>query len=381
MITKRIKGYGVVPLLLLVGMAARGQQSPVITNVAKGPRLIIHSEIGVTNQILYTNCLAGSNTWILLTSLVVTQSPYPFVDGEASTDAARFYRVVVPTGPPPPPPTNMTVVHVESFTMGDNLDGEDASLPLHSVLVSEFQMDKYLVTKQLWDAVYNWAIMHHYSFDYGADAKAANHPVQMVTWYDCVKWCNARSEQEGRIPAYYTSAWQTNVYRSGQTNVQNDWVKWDRGYRLPTEAEWEKAARGGLNGKRFPWGDIISWTQANYYSVSWLPYDKNTNSGYHPAFASGALLYTSPVGAFATNGYGLYDMAGNVEQWCWDWYDDYSNASQTDPHGPGSGSYRVFRGGDWYDLALYCRSAYRNSDVPGLRAPYLGFRCVLPGGW
>jgi formylglycine-generating enzyme required for sulfatase activity len=88
--------------------------------------------------------------------------------------------------------------------------------------------------------------------------------VVVVDWYDVVKWCNARSEMEGRTPAYYTSAEQTTVYRSGQTDVDNAWVNWTAGYRLPTEAESEKAARGGASGQRFPWGDTISWGQANY---------------------------------------------------------------------------------------------------------------------
>jgi formylglycine-generating enzyme required for sulfatase activity len=281
-------------------------------------------------------------------------------------------------------PSGMALIPAGSFTMGDNLDGDSYALPLHTVYVSAFYMDKYDVTKALWDDVYNWAITHGYSFEYGAQGKASNHPAQSMTWYDAVKWCNARSEKEGKTPAYYTDAGLSVRYRSGQVAA---YVNWSSGYRLPTEAEWEKAARGGASGQRFPWGNTISWSQANYYaypayplSVGGYAYDVNPTSGYHPTFATGSYPYTSPVDYFAPNGYGLYDMAGNVWQWCWDWSGSYSSASQTDPRGPASGSYRVIRGGCWVSNAFFCRSADRDGYYPTHRGYDLGFRSVLPPG-
>ena len=135
---------------------------------------------------------------------------------------------------------------------------------MHTVYLSAFYMDRKEVTKALWDEVYSWAITHGYSFEYGAQGKAANHPAHSMTWYDAVKWCNARSEREGKVPAYYTDVGLTVRYRSGQVAP---YVNWSTGYRLPTEAEWEKAARGGASGQRFPWSDsdTIQHSRANYY--------------------------------------------------------------------------------------------------------------------
>jgi PKD repeat protein len=281
-------------------------------------------------------------------------------------------------------PGGMVVIPAGSFTMGDTFgEGTPQELPLHTVYVSAFSMDKYEVTKALWDEVYNWATNHGYSFEFAADGKRADHPAQNMTWFDAVKWCNARSEKEGRVPAYYTNSTQTTVYRSGEINVENDWVKWNTGYRLPTEAEWEKAARGGSSGHRFPWSnvDTITHSQANYYSDSYnYAYDISPTQGYHPSFQAGGFPWTSPVGYFPTNGYGLCEMAGNVEEWCWDRGGLYSSSAQTDPRGPSSGSNRMSRGGFWGGRADYCRTASRDYGPPTGRSYSIGFRAVLPPG-
>ncbi len=280
-------------------------------------------------------------------------------------------------------PPNMALIPAGSFTMGNSMatnEGDSYELPLHTVYVSAFSMDKYEVTKVLWDEVYQWAIAHGYSLEYGAQGKANNHPAHSMTWYDAVKWCNARSEKEGRTPAYYTDAGLSARYRIGQVAP---YVNWSSGYRLPTEAEWEKAARGGASGYRFPWADTdnITHSRANYYSSLSDAYDTSPTRGVHPTFNDGVYPYTSPVGYFPPNGYGLYDMAGNVLEWCWDWYGGYSSGPQTDPRGPTSGSYgsyRVFRGGSWFYLARFCRSAYRYYSDPAYRGDDIGFRVVMP---
>ena len=239
-------------------------------------------------------------------------------------------------------------------------------------------MDKYLVTKSLWDTVYEWATNRGYAFDYPGSGKASTHPVQTIDWYDCLKWCNARSEKEGRVPAYYTDEGLGVPYRAEQLEP---YVSWNSGYRLPTEAEWEKAARGGAIWRRYPWGNYISWSQANYYAWPGLySYDLNPTNGWNPIFIYGAYSYTSPVGCFAANGYGLYDMSGNVCQWCWDWRDTYPSDPQSDPRGPASGSGRVFRVGSWMDYAMGCRAASRNDSFPETSGFFMGFRTVLPLG-
>ena len=132
-----------------------------------------------------------------------------------------------------------------------------------------------------------------------------------------------------------------------------------------------EGARGGLSGKRFPWGNTISRSQANYQgNTGSYSYDLGPN-GRNPAYEG-----TSPVGSYAPNGYGLNDMAGNVWQWCWDWKGT-PYAGGSDPHGPvGRGSRRVLRGGYWDYLANFARCAYRNSHNPGGAGNNFGFRCV-----
>jgi formylglycine-generating enzyme required for sulfatase activity len=240
-------------------------------------------------------------------------------------------------------------------------------------------MDTNLVSYTQWQQVYQWALTNGYSFDGAGSGKASAHPVQTIDWYDVVKWCNARSQKEGLAPCYYTDSGLTLVYKTGQVNPYVKWIA--NGYRLPTEAEWEKAARGGASGHRFPWSsvDTITHSRANYYSSTLFSYDISPTRGYHPTFTNVPPVYTSPVGYFAANGYGLCDMAGNVMQWCWDWYDYayYSVSPGTDPRGPDFGAYRVLRGGSWGDYAVDARCGSRTFyKEPWSANAYIGLRCV-----
>ncbi|HEX3716682.1 MAG TPA: formylglycine-generating enzyme family protein [Verrucomicrobiae bacterium] len=368
-------------LFLLAGYNYRAVAGPpTITNCAmvdSVPQLTIAAEVGTTNQVLSVTDLTQTN-WTVLTNLVVTQSAYVFADTITSPGTQRFYRVADPNWPADSPPPGMALIPAGDFEMGNDFPNDygeaQYEVPVHTVYISAFYMDKYEVSYALWTNVYAWGVSNGYSFDDPGAGKATNHPVQMVSWYDVVKWCNARSEMEGLMVSYYADSNMTQVYRTGDLAPYVDWYA---GYRLPTESEWEKADRGGASAHRFPWSntDTISHSQANYYAdTNDYPYDVSPTQGYNPAFVDGVMPYTSPIGSFAPNGYGLYDTAGNVWEWCWDYAGNYSSDTETDPRGPTTGTTRVGRGGNWNYFAVDCRDSYRYGDPPTDTASNIGFR-------
>jgi sulfatase modifying factor 1 len=239
------------------------------------------------------------------------------------------------------------------FQMG-SVNGNSDEKPVHQVSLSAFYMGETEVTYGEWQTLIIWAKARGYIFSSRGDGLSAQHPVTNVSWYDAIKWCNAKSQKDGLAPCYKASG---VIYRNGRGDrVTCDWNA--NGYRLPTEAEWEKAARGGLVGKKFPNGDSLEKRDANI---------------------DGSCAVE--VGRYPANGYGLYDMAGNVAEWCWDWHGSYSG--DVDPSGPASGSYRVLRGGRWSFNADDSRSALRNGALPSTMSNNLGFRLArgrLPSG-
>jgi formylglycine-generating enzyme required for sulfatase activity len=278
-----------------------------------------------------------------------------------------------------PAPAGMAYIPLGTFTMGNTVaadtDVQDADPVVTTV--TDFYMDVNEVTLSQWQIVRQWAtLVGGYTDLPAGSGKGANHPVHSLSWYACVKWCNARSEREGKTPAYYTDDSLTTVYRTGDHDVTNVQVKWNaNGYRLPTEAEWERAARGGLAGQRFPWGETISPKQANYNSLVG-GYDLGPSGFNAIGSVGGTSPATSPVGSFAANRYGLNDMAGNVQEWCWDWFGT-PYAGGENPKGPGADSFRVLRGGGWVYRADLARCAQRDSLDPDATSTVIGFRTVL----
>jgi formylglycine-generating enzyme required for sulfatase activity len=296
--------------------------------------------------------------------------------------------IVEATEPAPAGTEGMVLIPAGPFMLGESSDPISASsdnVPA-AVQISAFYMDATEVTLAEWQIVQQWAVSNGYTDLPTGSAGGQEHPVEGVNWYDCVKWCNARSEKAGLSPVYYTDDAQQLVYRTGSVDVTHAQVNWDaNGYRLPTEAEWEKAARGGLSGQRFPWGNAISLQMANYTLDYYLFYDVGLdNSSETPS--------STPVGSFDPNGYGLHDMAGNVSEWCSDLYfaGTYANgasyANEVDPLGADpqfhqSEVVRVLRGGSWNAAADVARCAARSSASPDLietgSEMGVGFRTVL----
>jgi formylglycine-generating enzyme required for sulfatase activity len=285
-----------------------------------------------------------------------------FIPNNAPTDQKNDYNI------------EMVFVKGGTFMMGSN-DGEDDEKPVHQVTVSDFLMGKYEVTvaqfKAFIDATgyetdadksggsYIWTGTTsekksgvNWSCDAAGNIRPTseyNHPVIHVSWNDAVKYCEWLSQKTGK------------------------------NYRLPSEAEWEYAAGNGSQHTKYSWGggtpngkqggNVADETAKAKFG--WTGTFENYTDGF---------AYTAPVGSFNPNAFGLYDMTGNVWEWCSDRYgsDYYKSSPATNPHGPASGSSRVFRGGSWYYIAQYCRVANRfNYRAPGDRSGSLGFRLVL----
>jgi formylglycine-generating enzyme required for sulfatase activity len=271
-------------LTLLAGVHQATAQLPVITSFSQNGVLVCSSlSPGSVASVQWASSLSGpwQTNWAGLGTVTADSN------GTITVSVPMFYRVLgVAITTNTTTADGMALIPAGSFTIGDTLDGEGDAIPTN-VAVSAFCMDRNLVSYSQWQTVYNWATSHGYGFVNAGSGKAANHPVQTVDWYDVVKWCNARSQQAGSTPVYYSDAGLTQVYTNLEVTVYVNWAA--KGYRLPTEAEWEKAARGGLSGQRFPWGNIICETNANYYGCisgcGWS-YDLGPN-GHNAASATG----------------------------------------------------------------------------------------------
>ncbi len=275
------------------------------------------------------------------------------------------------------------------FEMGDaHGTGYADERPMHRVYVSEFAIARTEVTQAQWDEVVAWARTNGYAFEGFERCPALKpaHPICNVSWHDAVKWANALSEKTGRTPVYHLDARQREIYRRGLADIPSAAVAWSAdGYRLPTEAEWEKAARGGLAGRQYPWPSngadfnrFFDGGKANFWD-SGDPFESEAACATTPvAYFDGR---QTPAGPNMTNGFGLYDLAGNVSEWCWDLYldrgYDLPEAGQPDPRGPTTGYGRVLRGGSWISNAKYCRVAARYVSEPAYRCHCYGFRLVV----
>jgi formylglycine-generating enzyme required for sulfatase activity len=271
--------------------------------------------------------------------------------------------------------SNIEMVRIPggSFQMGDTKkEGYNDEKPVHTVTLTGFYMGKYEVTQAQYQAVMGSNPSY---FDGGAGREPAsgevqgNRPVESVSWYDAIVFCNKLSMAENLSPAYSMSD-STNPADWGSVpvdyNITSTWnvvtiVSGSTGYRLPTEAQWEYAAKGGAGSP----GNYSYSGSNTAEEVAW--FNGNSNS------------MTYEVGKKLPNGLGLYDMNGNVWEWCWDWYAEYPSEAQIDPTGAAYGTWRVARGGSWLSNASIARSASRYIYYhPYFRNFYIGFRLVRP---
>ncbi len=250
--------------------------------------------------------------------------------------------------PPLDEPLDMVELEGGTFLMDSPKSDDDAlddEKPQHEVTVSAFCISRYPITRQLYRDIVGPSPE---AWDRDRDTDDQQLPANSINWFEAARFCNMLSAHVGLLPCY---------------RIDGDNVEWDReadGYRLPTEAEWEYACRAGTTSK-------------------WFFGDEPTELGHYAWFSGNSENKVHPVGEKKPNAWDLYDMIGNVWEWCWDWYADYPNNSMptlSDPTGPKDGSRRVLRGGSWNDNPRDLRSADRDWLYPVNRFDVIGFRCV-----
>jgi formylglycine-generating enzyme required for sulfatase activity len=336
-------------------------QAPPILSIGTYAGLTITGSVGTVYTVQYNTDLAQSNGWQVAAIVQLPSSPYLWVDVAAPVAGQRFYRAMEG-------PTNLVWLPPGTFTMGSPTNEAERQLeegPQTVVtLTSGFFIGKYPVTQGEYLAVMENNPSYFRNGTDGTNSGGTGdtiinelqHPVEMVSWNDAANYCVSLTAQEqsaGRLPV--------------------GWL-----YRLPTEAEWEYACRGGTT-TAFHYGPALRSGMANFDGV--YEYDASLGTTNNPG---GIFLgRTTPVGSYAANGWGLYDMHGNVREWCWDvWYgSDLPGGRVIDPQGPAipvTGSRHVVRGGGWHDLAGNCRSAFRlGYGFWGVHYYDFGFRVVL----
>jgi formylglycine-generating enzyme required for sulfatase activity len=342
-------GYSTVPKVVI---EAPPKVSGVRLNMVaafKGPQLTVEGLIGTTAKVEWADHIDGP--WNQWTNVAFSSAGVVLVD-LSPVSSERFFRAISavnpidPSGPSDPNgrngPKGFVWIPPGTFVMGSPLSEayrqeEEVQHPV--ILTQGFWMSDHEVTQAEYEAVigsnpsfYQWERFR----DRGLAGRGSSLPVDSVCWYDAMSYCQKLTEREraaGRITA-------------------------KQAYRLPTEAEWEYAARAGTTGPRYGLLDDIGWWEENN---DWTDF----------------IYTTHEVGGKRANAWGLFDMIGNVVEWCSDWAGSYPTGSVTDPTGPIQGSYRVYRGGGFAEDAGQNRSASRSWAKPSFWTPNHGFRPVL----